>query len=413
LQSQIAPDGSYIQNSTNYHRLMLQLGLWVSRLSNAAGQSLPSVSQVSLARATHWLLTLLDRDSGQVPNLGPNDGAYFLPLSSLPFQDYRPVLQAASRAFLNQPAFAPGEWDEMSLWLISEKLLSPETDSQGSQSPTLPVNTQVVHPADGASWAYLRVAKYLDRPGHADQLHLDLWWRGINLARDAGSYLYNAPPPWDNSLAGTACHNTLTIQGQDQMVRAGRFLWLDWAQGQVLSHERSTDGTWERLAAFHDGYRRLGGGAGVIHRRDVETDGFTWNIEDLLLPAHRDKNEKPEAGHAAETTTALHWLLPDWRWEWDPDESTALRLDSPFGRVTLLFEIRCAGSLLTPPTFQIVRAGALESGAGEFPVSWGWFSPTYGYKEPALSVHLFVTGTLPLTLVTHVLLPPNGETSHD
>ena len=33
-----------------------------------------------------------------------------------------------------------------------------------------------------------------------DQLHLDLWWRGLNIAQDAGTYLYNADPPWDNPL---------------------------------------------------------------------------------------------------------------------------------------------------------------------------------------------------------------------
>ena len=78
------------------------------------------------------------------------------------------------------------------------------------------------------SWAYLRTAQFTSRPSHADQLHLDLWWRGLNIARDAGTYLYNAPAPWDNSLTTTLVHNTVTINGRDQMTRAGRFLYLDW-----------------------------------------------------------------------------------------------------------------------------------------------------------------------------------------
>jgi hypothetical protein len=297
----------------------------------------------------------------------------------------------------------------MSLWLIPNNMGLPESDRASSQPVTLPVNTQVIRPASGESWAYLRLAHFTDRPGHADQLHLDLWWRGINLTRDAGSYLYNASPPWDNSLAGTSHHNTLTVHGQDQMLRAGRFLWLDWADGQVLSHERSRDGAWERVTAYHDGFRRIGKSTGVIHQRDVETDGYSWNIEDLLLPARSEKNGLPDTGSAVETNAALHWLLPDWNWEWDSEDPTALRLDSPYGPVSLLFEIRCAGSLLAAPSFQIVRAGALCSGDGDFPASWGWYSPTYGYKEPALSVHLFVTSTLPVTMVTHIFLPANAR----
>ena len=87
------------------------------------------------------------------------------------------------------------------------------------------------------SWALIRAGRYTRRPFQADQLHVDLWWQGINLARDAGTYLYNGPPPWNNGLAGTAVHNTVTVDHHDQMRRAGRFLWVDWAQasGRVYS----------------------------------------------------------------------------------------------------------------------------------------------------------------------------------
>ena len=57
---------------------------------------------------------------------------------------------------------------------------------------------------------------------------MDLWWRGLNIAQDAGTYLYNADPPWDNSLTTALVHNTVTVNGRDQFTRAGRFLYLDW-----------------------------------------------------------------------------------------------------------------------------------------------------------------------------------------
>jgi hypothetical protein len=79
FDDQIFPDGSYAQYSTNYHRLMLQLALWVWTLSNRS-QGLPKKMEDRLASAAHWLSALLD-ESGGVPNLGANDGAYIFPLT--------------------------------------------------------------------------------------------------------------------------------------------------------------------------------------------------------------------------------------------------------------------------------------------------------------------------------------------
>jgi hypothetical protein len=120
----------------------------------------------------------------------------------------------------------------------------------------------------------------MNRPGHADQLHLDLWWRGQNIALDAGTYLYNAAPPWDNALARSLVHNTVTVNGLDQMTRAGRFLWLDWAQASRISRKQAEDGSWERGVAEHTGYRKLG----VAHRRVVTAYRENrWLVEDSLL----------------------------------------------------------------------------------------------------------------------------------
>ncbi len=120
--------------------------------------------------------------------------------------------------------------------------------------------TRVKRPGRTCAWR-----PFTSRPGHADQLHLDLWWRGYNLAQDAGTNHYNDPPPWNNVLRRTGVHNTISVDGLDQMTLAGRFLWLDWAQARLIDHARSNDLAWERLTAQHDGYRRLG----VIHQRSV------------------------------------------------------------------------------------------------------------------------------------------------
>ncbi|MEX1071664.1 MAG: heparinase II/III family protein [Anaerolineales bacterium] len=224
IESQIHEDGSYAQHSANYHRLMLQLSLWANKLL----KEMPLPVATKLARSTDWLLTLLDEESGRVPNLGPNDGAYILPLSVQAFEDYRPALQAASLAFRGGSALANGIWDEMALWFG----IDPAGQRRDIENGPIRIEGK-------NSWAYLRAAQFQERPGHADQLHLDLWWRGLNIAQDAGSYLYTAPQPWDNALTSARVHNTLTVSGREPMTRAGRFLWLDWAQGKVVSAKKT------------------------------------------------------------------------------------------------------------------------------------------------------------------------------
>jgi len=386
LQAQIAADGSYMQNSTNYHRLMLQLALWVNLLAASQGEKLPTETWDKLGSSTRWLLALVDQDTGYVPNLGPNDGAYLFPLAPGEQADYRPVLQAASATFLGERAFSSGGWDEMSHWFVPASVRL----SESSLKITPSTNLLVLRPPDAPTWAYLRAAQFQDRPGHADQLHLDLWWRGWNIAADAGTYLYNSSPPWDNSLDRTAVHNTLMIEGQEQMTRAGRFLWLDRAQAQVLDYQSEPVVGKLWAVAQHDGYRRLG----LVHRRKVQWDGTGWQVEDEVLKQtpHLDKRE---------SNVMLHWLLPDWPWEILEESLPRLRLIAPSGWVELTLQ-GGAGSEMQPGNcrLQLVRAGVLLLGEGEVEPSWGWRSPTYGYKEPALAVRYHVQGALPLCLVT-------------
>lgn len=404
---QIAPDGSYVQHSVNYHRLMLQLAVWVESLlahQPAMGrETLTPQVRDRLGSAARWLLRLLDSETGGVPNLGPNDGAYLQPLSVLPFRDYRPVLQSAAFAFLSKPVFPPGVWDELSLWLgLPQPDRRPDRLVQtcAARNPI-----QAPHRLDnGESWAYLRAAHFDSRPGHADQLHLDLWWRGLNLAQDAGTYSYNAPPPWDNPLVHTSVHNTLNVDGADQMTRAGRFLWLDWAQAELFANEKAEDGSWKRLHAQHDGFREIG----VLHRREVTAyRSGRWEVIDNLHPASSYRMTGEDSGQAH--ILRLHWLLPDLEWELETRETELdCRLRSPFGWVSLqiaLNSVPDAEQAVQLFKCRIVRAGELVYGTDGVSPSWGWFSPTYGVKEPALSVAVTTSGRLPLSIQSIWQLP--------
>jgi hypothetical protein len=175
-----------------------------------------------------------------------------------------------------------------------------------------------------------------------------------------------------------------------------------------VSREKAEDGSWERLIASHNGYRRLG----ITHQREVTAShtpvtasytpmtasytpmtasctpmtasytpmtasaGDRWLVNDLL--------EKTGAEKAAEHTFRLHWLLPDWEWRM---EANTLQLQSPYGVINL--EIN-AFHREDPAHSQLllVRAGERIYGAVDPPhvELLGWASPTYSLRIPALSL---------------------------
>lgn len=379
LQHQIGSYGEYIQHSVNYHRLMLQCALYVHAIKTDAW---PRATAESLGRASAWLFSLLDFGSGRTPNLGANDGALILPLAVSDFADYRPTVQAAARAFLNS-GLPAGPWDEMSLWL---GLPAPEKTLE-------PGDYLADHLRGRESWAYLRTTTFKSRLGHMDQLHLDLWWRGLNITQDAGTYAYNAPPPWDNPLVTSRVHNTVTMDGGEQMTRAGRFMTLDWFPAYAKNILETDERILQRMRAHYKTHR-------LRHERTVTvyTDEH-WLVADKLVMT--DKGEH---------TFRLHWLMPDWEWRLDHEASGGqeaaflIQLESPQGKVTLrlLAEHPASPSACR---LKIVRAGKVVYGEGVALSYEGWVSSTYGYKIPALSLALECTARETITFLSEFTFP--------
>jgi hypothetical protein len=367
LQRQISSYGEYIQHSSNYHRVMLQCVLWVDAILRGRGEHWPYASLQALTRASHWLFSMIDPVSGGTPNLGANDGSLILPLNSSAFEDFRPTVQAAARAFL-RTSLPPGHWDELSLWL-----------GLRASDRTADSNAYVAEHLRGKnSWAYLRASRFPSRLSHMDQLHFDLWRRGQNVVPDAGSYLYNAKPPWDNPLVSTRVHNTITIDGQDQMQRGGRFLALDWFPAYSRSVLESDERILGRMAAYHNGYRRLG----VRHERvaTVYSDEH-WTVEDRLIFIR-----------PGEHAFRLHWLLMDGEWQLETREARIeMQVKLPDGTWMILRVKPDARISLSDVRTTVVCGGDLMRGRGaSFPFE-GWISPTYGAKVPALSLAVELT----------------------
>ncbi len=373
----IYDDGAFVQHSTNYQRVMLHDYLWALRLGDLNGYPLSAELRQRVGRGAEFLYQLQDAGSGQVPFYGQNDGALILPLNNCGFHDLRPVIGAVSYLISGRRRYAAGAWDEDLLWLFGREALdapltAPElTDLSAQQGGCYTVRAS-------SGFAFVRCQSFRDRPGQADGLHLDLWWRGRNMAIDAGTYSYNAPAPWDNALSRTSSHNTVEVDGLDQMDRAGRFLWLPWMHGRVRAQRRSPTGLTAYWEGEHDGYRRLR--EPVLHRRAVVLlGGDHWLVLDTLTSTGRHDYR-------------LHWLLPDLPYSANEDERM-VTVQPPAG----LYGVRL-GMVAGRGNLSVQRASARSAR--------GWTSRHYMERGPAVSV-AFTTSAQTAQFWT-VLGPPCG-----
>ena len=118
--------------------------------------------------------------------------------------------------------------------------------------------------ADAGALGYRTIAAH----GHADALSFTLSAGGRELLVDPGTYAYHTHPVWRNYFRGTGAHNTVRIDGLDQSVPGGNFMWLAKARAGCSLWLSSADK--DSFEGWHDGYMRLEDP--VKHRRLIELD---------------------------------------------------------------------------------------------------------------------------------------------
>jgi len=359
--NQIFPDGGYSMYSLNYHRFILHLYLYAIQLGELSQLPFTNYLKDSISKSISFLSHLIDPITGHMPVYGSNDGALVLPLNNCDFTDYRPLLQLGSVITTGQLMFESGEWDEDIYWLCGEidltpnpsperrggRLPSPNGRRVGDEGDSFPQGGTYILRNKNSS-AILRCTDFTSRPSHADQLHMDLWMGSDNIAIDAGTYLYSGEGIWRNGLARTSAHNTVTVDGKDQMTMVSRFTWTNWAKGNVL---KQTENLWQ---GEHDGYKP------VRHKRTVMAlKGDRWLVIDDL--------EANEPHHYT-----LHWLLND----------------VPFTQNKNSLHLKYEAS-----TYKIQTG--LTNGEGKFSIlradpnsTYGWRSRYYAHKDPAISLLL-------------------------
>jgi hypothetical protein len=316
----ISPDGAFAQCSTGYHRLLLDVLAvteWLRR--RLGGPPLGARAAGRAAAATAWLHRLVDPATGAMPRLGHQDGSAFADLALAGTADARPSLERAARLFGGGSAGFAAEPGCAWLGLAAGPALAAPPASwvveglRGWQA--------------GGTRCLLRTGPLRFRPGQADLLHCEVWVGALPLLPDGGTGAYNPPPGvawWHAYFSGTAAHNTIAFDGEDQMPRLSRFLFARWPRTGLLP-----DGAWLR------DWR------GRRHARRIRAEGSGWVVEDRLGGPYRE--------------AVLRWRLAPGEWRLRPDgvEGERARL-----RIAADGPLRCG---LEP----------------------GWESPDYGRVRPA------------------------------
>lgn len=370
-ERQVAPDGGYIQNSHNYHRVAMQVYLWAWVMRRAEGTAPSPEWRRAMERSLEFLVAHQNPADGRLPNFGANDGALPSPLTSCDFSDFRPTLQALSLATRGERIYEPGPWDEEAAWLLGPRALEAPLRAPSRRCVSFTESGyHVLRGRDPASFTTLRCGSLRERFAQIDMLHVDVWWRGLEIAVGPGSYSYNGEARWHEHFFRTGSHNTIELDGRDQMLHSRRFKCLHWTRAALQRYEEGAG--WSACVGEHYGYERHAGGC--VHLRGVLQVG-----DDLWIVVDRVTGR-------GEHRVRLQWLFGPH--EWSHEDGRGLLLQTRAGPFSVQVVDQLARQLPT----------SVVSGVDDPPR--GWASRYYGEKAPSPSLVAEMRGTPPLALVT-------------
>jgi hypothetical protein len=242
---------------------------------------------------------------GNVPMIGDSDDARLVRFDADCEADVYRSLLATGSVLFNRPDFAlkAGRYDDKSRWLLGDEregtfdsmlaeanrheIAGSSLRSGGDRSfpiggyyvlgSDFETDREVRLVADAGPLGYLSIAAH----GHADALAFTLSVGGREILVDPGTYAYHTQKKWRDYFRGTSAHNTIRIDGVDQSVIGGNFLWTHhartWCEEWQVSDER------DRFVGEHDGYLRLKDP--LRHRRELtySKQSRTIVVEDDLV----------------------------------------------------------------------------------------------------------------------------------
>lgn len=273
---QVYEDGTFLQFSMNYHRVVIQLLTWAIGLAELNKEKISDVVYERAYKSVDFLYQCQEESNGWLPNYGSNDGALFFKLSQNDYRDYRPQLDALHQ-MLTGLSLYDRDFEDKRWYGVSIQKYSAVERKNGCLS--YPVSGYyLIREKDVLT--FLHCGNYKDRPAQADNMHLDIWYKGENVLLDAGSYKYNTTPELTKYFIGTSSHNTVMLGDHDQMLKGGRFIWFFWpknAKGTL----KEDDDKYVFEGQIND-FRQLGDG--IIQMRKVVKEKYKsqWLIYDEI-----------------------------------------------------------------------------------------------------------------------------------
>lgn len=294
---QVAPDGVNREQSTSYQQFVLDLLLFTLLAGKANGQWFSVGYESRIEAMLEFIASIMDA-GGNVPMLGDADDGVVVRLAeSDAVSPYRSLLASGAVLFgRGDFKLKAGVLDDKTRWLMGEQA---DTLFEGlsTTEAKLPVRrafseggyyilgcdfegeNEIRLIADAGPLGYQTIAAH----GHADALAFTLAVGGLEFLIDPGTFAYHTEAPWRRYFRGTAAHNTLCVDSQDQSQPGGNFMWLRKARaGCSLWSSAVKEDVFE---GWHDGFMRLEDP--VMHRRRIALDKQARRvvIEDSLQMA--------------------------------------------------------------------------------------------------------------------------------
>ena len=283
IDYQIEEDGTFIQDSMNYHRVVIQLLTYAIALADQNGERFSDFVYDKAYKSVNFLYQCQEPSNGWLPNYGANDGALFFPLSDADYRDFRPQLDALHFLLTGQSLYdgllEDSQW--ISAKVSDSRKVYPKIEKRNGIVKFEKSGYYLIR--ENSTLTFIRCGLFKTK-GSTDQLHIDVWHKGKNVLLDGGSYMYNTDELTVRYFAGTESHNTIMLGDHDQMLKGSRFMWF--YPPTVLSAELKEgyfDYVFEgRVEAF----KQLGRGDVVLHRRIKKMKGIPqWEIVDTIKGA--------------------------------------------------------------------------------------------------------------------------------
>jgi len=369
---QILPDGCGAEQSVGYQMATVELLHLVAVLLRERDGAAPTPMADAIARSSHFLAAVVGVDDPE-PRYGDADQEFAVRLGPEPVRTVRGHLGIVAASGLGGVR-PPAGSDTLSAQWFREvsRGVATTSDHDGPQGSFVASDGGLVVLRDGprrltmdvGNLGYLSIAAH----GHADALAVTLALDGTDVIGDPGTGSYYQHPQWRAMFRGTRAHSTICVDGVDQSVIGGPFLWTRHAKVRL----RAVDLAAGVVDAEHDGYTRLPGR--VVHRR--------WLVAPPGAGGQLVVDMVTGTGpHEVVATWPLH---PSLRVERSASAHTVMR-----GEVGIARILHAATAALT-----------VEDEYGNEPDCLGWWSDRLEQRVPAWWLRAVCRTDVPVVMAT-------------